>query len=316
MARNRILYLGILIGALVFHMYYPLWLSWFLLLAAAGLPLFSLLLSLPLWLSAKVRLEGPGRTALGQPAGARLRLDTKVPAGRCYVRLVSQTKKRSRRALLKGAMTLPLDTGHCTKTRIQIKSLRILDYLGLFYLPQKPPEPLCVEVWPDSIAPEPLPDVTKLLSPPLRPKAGGGYAEVHELRDYRPGDPMRDVHWKLSAKTDKLIVREAQEEIRRDVILFLALRGVGDEADSCLGQLLYLSRWLLDQGIAHRVLCACGENDTVNAKVCSTEALDRLISELLGRLPEIRPWSGGAAPRSSQSAWLYAIRPLQKEEQA
>lgn len=313
MARNRILYLGILIGALVFHMYYPLWLSWFLLLAAAGLPLFSLLLSLPLWLSAKVRLEGPGRTALGQPAGARLRLDTKVPAGRCYVRLVSQTKKRDRRTLLKGAMTLPLDTGHCTKTRIQIKSLRILDYLGLFYLPKKLPEPLCVEVWPDPIAPEPLPDVTKLLSPPLRPKAGGGYAEVHELRDYRPGDPMRDVHWKLSAKTDKLIVREAQEEIRRDVILFLALRGVGDEADSCLGQLLYLSRWLLDQGIAHRVICACGENDTVNAKVCSTEALDRLISELLGRLPEIRPWSGGAAPRSSQSAWLYAIRPLPKE---
>ena len=212
------------------------------------------------------------------------------------MRLVSQPQKRSR--------------------RIRIKSLRILDYLGLFYLPKKPPEPLCVEVWPDSIAPEPLPDVTKLLSPPLRPKAGGGYAEVHELRDYRPGDPMRDVHWKLSAKTDKLIVREAQEEIRRDVILFLTLRGVGDEADSCLGQLLYLSRWLLDQGIAHRVLCACGENTTVNAKVCNAEALDRLISELLGRLPEIRPWSGGAAPRSSQSAWLYAIRPLQKEERA
>ena len=41
-----------------------------------------------------------------------------------------------------------------------------------------------------------------------------------------------------------------------------------------------------------------------------------LAGELLGRLPEIRPWSGGAAPRSSQSAWLYAIRPLQKEERA
>ena len=72
MARNRILYLAALIGALVFHMYYPLWLSWFLLLVAVGLPFLSLALSAPLWATARVRLEGPGRVTLGTPAKARL----------------------------------------------------------------------------------------------------------------------------------------------------------------------------------------------------------------------------------------------------
>ena len=296
-------------------MYYPLWLSWFLLLVAASLPFLSLALSAPLWITAKVQLDGPSRVCLGDPAKARLCLKSRVPSGRCYVRIPAPGKKKSRRISLKGSINLPLDTSHCTRFRIQVKSVKLLDYLGLFYLPHKTPEPVFVEVWPLAQAPEPIPDVTKLLSSPLRPKAGGGYAEVHELRDYHPGDPMRDVHWKLSAKADKLIVREAQEEIRRDVILYLALPGVGDAADSCLGQLLYLSRWLLDQGISHRVLCACGESDTVNARVDSVEALDRLISQLLKRLPEIAPWSGIIQPRTSPGAWLYTIRPSKKEAQ-
>lgn len=313
MARNRILYLCALLGALVFHMYYPLWLSWFLLLTAAGLPFLSLALSLPLWATAQVHLEGPGRVRLEDPAQARLRLVARVPAGRCYARLESPGKKRGRRISLRGSIDLPLDTGHCTRTQVRVRSVKLLDYLGLFYLPHKTPAPVSVEVWPLAQAPEPMPDVTKLLSPPLRPKAGGGYSEVHELRDYRPGDPMRDVHWKLSAKADKLIVREAQEEVRRDVILTLSLHGVGADADSSLGQLLHLSRWLLDQGIAHRVLCTCGEADTVNTRIDNAEALDRLIGELLGRLPEITPWVGDTVPRSSQGAWLYAIQPQKKE---
>lgn len=313
MARNRILYLAALIGALVFHMYYPLWLSWFLLLVAVGLPFLSLALSAPLWITARVRLEGPGRVPLGETAKVRLRLDTKAPVGRCYVRLASPQKKRRRWTPLSGSMALPLDTGHCTRALIQIKGLRLLDYLGLFYLPHKAPEPLAVEVWPLAQAPEAMPDITKLLSPPLRPKAGGGYAEVHELRDYRPGDPMRDVHWKLSAKADKLIVREAQEEVRQDVLLCLALPGIGGEADSSLGQLLYLSHWLLDQGIAHRVLCACGETETVSARISSPEALDQLLAQLLARLPEITPWSGSFHPHACQGSWVYVIQPSQKE---
>lgn len=312
MARNRILYLGALIGALVFHMYYPLWLSWFLLLVAVGLPILSLALSAPLWASAKVRLEGPGRVTLGESARARLGLTARAPAGRCYARLATPGKKRGRKVALTKDLELPLDTGHCTCLKVQVERVRILDYLGLFYLPRRAPEPLALEVWPVPQAPVPMPDATKLLSPPLRPKAGGGYSEIHELRDYRAGDPMRDVHWKLSAKADKLIVREAQEEIRRDVILTLCLHGVGDDADSSLGQLLYLSRWLLEQGIVHRVLCAWGKTDTISARIDSTEALDELMGTLLRRLPEIKPWEGSGLPASAGS-WHYAIRPQERE---
>ncbi len=40
----------------------------------------------------------------------------------------------------------------------------------------------------------------------------GNADEFISLRDYRPGDPMRRIHWKSLAKTGKLIIRENQDE--------------------------------------------------------------------------------------------------------
>ena len=49
----------------------------------------------------------------------------------------------------------------------------------------------------------------------------GDSQEFISLRDYRPGDPLRKIHWKSWAKTDKPIVREEQEEffVRHALIL-------------------------------------------------------------------------------------------------
>ncbi|MBO5897444.1 MAG: DUF58 domain-containing protein, partial [Clostridia bacterium] len=33
-------------------------------------------------------------------------------------------------------------------------------------------------------------------------------SEVRDVRDYRPGDPLKDVHWKLSSKSEELLVRD------------------------------------------------------------------------------------------------------------
>ncbi|CAN5374404.1 hypothetical protein BH09SUM1_BH09SUM1_02340 [soil metagenome] len=58
--------------------------------------------------------------------------------------------------------------------------------------------------------------------------------EFAGVRDYRPGDPPRLVHWKSTARHGKLMVKEFQEEITTLVSLFidmgkLGLVGVGDQ---------------------------------------------------------------------------------------
>ncbi|MFZ2642047.1 MAG: DUF58 domain-containing protein [Verrucomicrobiia bacterium] len=56
--------------------------------------------------------------------------------------------------------------------------------------------------------------------------------EFVALRDYRPGDPLRHIHWKSVAKTDRLIVREHEDEffVRHALILDTFAAGGEEEA--------------------------------------------------------------------------------------
>ena len=42
-------------------------------------------------------------------------------------------------------------------------------------------------------------------------RRGNDPGEVRAIREYVPGDPVRNIHWKLSEKTDKLLVKGARQ---------------------------------------------------------------------------------------------------------
>jgi uncharacterized protein (DUF58 family) len=51
-----------------------------------------------------------------------------------------------------------------------------------------------------------------------RSRQGSG-AELLNLREYRPGDPMRTVHWKATARLGRLLVRETVDEASAEFVL-------------------------------------------------------------------------------------------------
>lgn len=55
---------------------------------------------------------------------------------------------------------------------------------------------------------------------PVR-RPGLHYADVRGVRGYRPGDQIRDIHWRTSAKRDELTVREYDSAEPLDLILVL-----------------------------------------------------------------------------------------------
>lgn len=59
-----------------------------------------------------------------------------------------------------------------------------------------------------------------LLGEIARPRRGAG-RDFHSLRDYRVGDDARDIHWKRSARADRLMLREYETEGGRRVHLVL-----------------------------------------------------------------------------------------------
>ena len=51
-------------------------------------------------------------------------------------------------------------------------------------------------------------------------RPGSDLSEIFQIRDYVPGDSPRQVHWKLSQKYGKLIVKDASLPITRSAALF------------------------------------------------------------------------------------------------
>ena len=52
--------------------------------------------------------------------------------------------------------------------------------------------------------------------------------EVAWIREYQPGDALRDIHWKLTAKQDTLMVREHISELGCPLVFFIDLRQISE----------------------------------------------------------------------------------------
>ena len=104
MAKNRILYGLFLLAAVIFHSFYTGWFSFFLLVFAVLLPVFSLLVSLPAMLRAAYEAELPARCFCGQTVQYRLtaRHMAKLPVSRCRLRLTVGYNAVSRRLFVDG----------------------------------------------------------------------------------------------------------------------------------------------------------------------------------------------------------------------
>lgn len=258
MWRNRVLYLLTLLAVTVFFGFFYAWFSEFLWLLTLALPLLSLAVSLPAMLLVKPRLEAPGVVPRGQSASITVTTRCSLPQPHCRFRLEGQGNLDSqvfggKAGKKEGQLTRDLPTQHCGSLVCRTRRVWVSDYLGLISIPRFWKEQAKITVVPQAAVPNRLPSINQLLSTSSRPKPGGGYAERYELRDYRPGDSLRQIHWKLTAKSNEPIVREPQEPDRGAVVLSLDISGTPDEIDRILEKTLFLSGWLLRQELHHEV---------------------------------------------------------------
>jgi uncharacterized protein (DUF58 family) len=108
-------------------------------------------------------------------------------------------------------------------------------------------------------------DVEIVVYPALRPldasarqRVAGGTAaarrrgrgvELHHLRDYRPGDEPRLIHWRSSAKTGTLLVREVEAETALDVRIVLdGMPVAGERLEAALSEAASLAVHVLSAG--------------------------------------------------------------------
>ena len=296
MAGRRILYLAALEGCLIFYIAYGAWFSWLLLMLVAFLPWFSLLLSLPAMLLTRAQLQAPAQVTMETPLPAQLEFSCPLPLPPVKGQLLvshSLTGEKDRYAPQEW-----LPTDHCGLLRLQPTRLWVYDYLGLLRLPRKRPEAQQVTVLPLPVKAALPASLERALSAAFVPKPGGGHAEHHELRLYRPGDDLRGIHRKLSAKTGKLIYREPMVHRQGQFTLTLSLSGDPDTLDRKLGRLLFLGSQLLEKGLTFRVSCQTGSGP-IAARVTDLPCLEAVLRQLLAAKP------GGQG--LTQGLWQHRI---------
>lgn len=301
MGERRLLYLLTLVGLLVFYGAYQQWTAWILLLTALLFPWLSLALSLP----AMVRLRMvPGVTARmeqGQREAAVLLRECSLPYPPTRGRILVTRPLTGEKWVLLPGDALPTD--HCGTLMASPHRGKVYDYLGLFRGRVRNVTTAASTVFPKPVEMPVPPDLTRYLSCRWRPKFGGGYAENHELRLYRPGDNLNQVHWKLSAKTGKLILREPMEPELGLILLTMDIRGTAEELDRKFGKLLWLSRYLLGQGVRFEIR-AMAADGLQSCPVANETDLDGAMAALLGCAPaaseSVRELEFGAS-------WQYHI---------
>lgn len=300
MVGRRIAYLAALVISFVFYCFYREWFAWLTLMAMVFLPLLSLVLSLPAMALTRVSLYCPGQVRTGVPARITLRREGVLPPPPVRSKVKLHNSLTGER--FTGYPGEHVPTGHCGLVTVSCKKLYIYDYLGLFRFPLRGSRACQVWVLPKPMPGQLPPAAEQLTVTDWKPKAGGGPAEEHDLRLYRPGDNLRQIHWKLSAKTGKLIYREGMEPARKGYLLQLALSGSPEELDRKLGRLLWTSQRLLEGGQAHGIRCLTGSGLlelTVTDEASQAAALCRLLE---GPAAEGEP-----VPGEQEALWQCCI---------
>ena len=300
MAQRRILYLTVLVACGVFYWAYREWLSWFLLMGMVFLPWLSLLLSLPAMLRCRASVQCPTHLDMGQEADIAFCGICALPVPPLRGQLAVHSAFCGKQWQLYREEALP--TEHCGALRITPGRVWVYDYLGLFRMKVRKADPCTVLVRPKTVVQETLPDLSRYCANAWVPKPGGGFGENHELRLYRPGDNLHQVHWKLTAKTGKLIVRQTMEAVQNQAVLTLTLSGTPQELDTKLGQLQFMSRYLLQKELPHRICCSTGSGTEIFCITCEADTLRAIDSLLLAQ-----PAQPGAALPEVRALWRYHI---------
>lgn len=291
MVLRRLGYAAALTGTLAAFLLSSGYFFCYLLILLAVLPVLSLAVSRPLTRRVSLALSPvPARLERGQALSFRLSarcrrgLITRITGTLEVENRLTGRKKSVRWSLpgQDGARFLAQDgpSDHCGLVVCTVKRARIWDLMGLFSWPVDLPDPAAGTVFPCFLEGAPIPELEQPPRVPrLRPRPGGGPGEDYELRDYRPGDPLRTIHWKCSAKRGDLVVREVLEPIPSAVVLTFDCCGPAGVLDAVLDRVQALSRRLIAAESPHFLAWMAG-GDLQWAAVSSSDQLEAALMRL------------------------------------
>lgn len=309
MAKQRICYLLLLLISFLFFLFFRGYLSHLLMVFLLILPVFSLIAALPgcFLLKVDLRFDTPS-TPKQQETKLILRASNSsiLPCAWIKAKMecnnsfdINTAKKRSLRTKkirfsIGPRQTVTLNSTlvpeYCGQIHTQLGRVWTCDLLGLWCLPVRSKKgsvrTASLSVFPASFAVE-LSEGTASFPRPdgesySKQKPGDDPSELFQLRDYREGDSLRSIHWKVSTRLERLIVKEFGLPQQPAVSLLLEIDPSAQiaEIDRLIEAFSSLSNRLLEEQLPHRVFWAEGPGDLRQNLITSEDGLAACLHEL------------------------------------
>lgn len=293
MTRTRLIYLLIFIVFAGLYIYDKGYFFFVMLITCIALVPLQLIISLPGMLRAHAAFTTASKEVRGMPPTASFCVNSRFTAGsvkgKLNIQNIFASTSKTKRIVAPYGQSITItaeDFGSiCGAVSFSFKRLKVVDLLGIFAFPIKKPAPLVIFAMP--------PLATGNTLPALFTQAGAGQSlqvsmsqgvnslrEYVDIREYRPGDPVRDIHWKLTAKRDKVIVREvAFFSLPQPFVCFDFCGSPGDMAKT-LSLVESASKELYALERAH-ILCWVQDDKLETRGVSSSADLTDVLYELL-----------------------------------
>ena len=313
MVVRRIVYAFTLVAAFVFYIMYPPWISWyFLILVLLFIPL-DLIISLPGMLTKTIVLSAPlvvekGANAVVKITPINLK-DFPVRGIKVNLRVIGDEFNANCRILTSSksetSSEVTIDTSLTGVTVFQIKKAGAVSLFGLFSLPLTAKGRVGVLVLPPTVHPTNNMALPRGLS--LQAKPGGGFSEEHDIRSYRQGDAVRNVHWKLSAKLNSLLIREPLVPPSHSRLIQVEKWNDRAQRDLILGRLRWVSDYLLEQGMAFYIKFSESKN------AAEISQISELYDFLCNALDCTQEKKADYTTLPTRFSWIYRIDANEKE---
>lgn len=187
----------------------------------------------------------------------------------------------------------------CGEISVYLVEYYVYDWIGCLYLKKKTNDVKKIEILPE----------THLLMTEIQrttrefiadsevysdSEKGDDLSEIYQIREYVEGDPIHDIHWKLSAKTDNLLIKEHGKPLGCVVLIWIDLfrnntvkplrgrkHGRKNLPVNAIEMAASVSLSLIEQKCVHMVAWYEEKNDRIIRKRVENE---ENIYELLNRL--------------------------------
>lgn len=216
---------------------------------------------------------------------------------KCQNMLTGERKEEKLSIILmtKGEKCLPFDAGsdYCGKLRISIADCRLRDMFGLSAWKLKPPPEKTVVVVAETFEPQItiVENVNAIIDSDIysMTKPGSDPSETFAIREYVPGDSIKSIHWKLSQKSESLMVREYGFPIINQILLLFEASCLGEygipapkQIDAMAEAFLSISVALAKQGISHTIGWKHSDSGLfISHEIRFVEELDAVTEEFL-----------------------------------